>query len=172
MKALFNLDLKDYDEKWPEFVRPSVRAIIIRDGLIAMIHSKRYNYYKFPGGGIEKGENHYKTLIRETEEESGLSVDENSIREYGSVLRKHKTIYDERPTTLVQENYYYLCDIKDEINKQNLDPYESFELFTLEWISPEQAISANRSSDHGPKDKMMIEREALVLERLMKDFLV
>lgn len=35
---------------------PSVRAIIIKNDKVSMIHSMKYDYYEFPGGGIEKGE--------------------------------------------------------------------------------------------------------------------
>ena len=31
-----------------------------------MIHSLKYDYYKFPGGGIEDGESNEEALIRET----------------------------------------------------------------------------------------------------------
>lgn len=40
MRLLFDMDLKDYDDCTHTFVRNSARSIIIRDGKIAMIHSK------------------------------------------------------------------------------------------------------------------------------------
>ena len=52
---------------------------------------------------------------------------------------------------------------------QNLDDYENFEKFTLELVDPKMAINVNRNSDHGPKNKDMIEREAKVLDLLIKD---
>ena len=74
MRQLFDLDKKDYDPNAPRFVRPSVRGIIIHNGLVAMVHSLKYNYYKFPGGGIEGNESHLSTLLREVLEETGLHV--------------------------------------------------------------------------------------------------
>ena len=56
MRLLFEMDKKDYARCTRRFVRDSARSIIIRDGRIAMIHSLKYDYYKFPGGGIEAGE--------------------------------------------------------------------------------------------------------------------
>ena len=65
MRLLFEIDTKDYDPNGKAFVRPSVRGIIIRDGRIAMVHSLKYDYYKFPGGGIESGESPEQALLRE-----------------------------------------------------------------------------------------------------------
>ena len=72
MKKLFIIDLKDYNENMPRFKRPSFRAIIIKNGLIAMVYSKKYDYYKFPGGGIEKNEDILTALKREVLEETGV----------------------------------------------------------------------------------------------------
>ena len=55
MRLLFEMDKKDYGECAHSFTRDSARSIIIRNGKIAMIHSLKYDYYKFPGGGIEPG---------------------------------------------------------------------------------------------------------------------
>ena len=52
---------------------------------------------------------------------------------------------------------------------QKLDDYESDERFTLEYVKPETAIDTNRYKDHGPKDQLMLEREARVLECLIKE---
>ena len=41
---------------------------MIRDGKVAMIHSLKYDYFKFPGGGIENGEDPVEAMIRETQE--------------------------------------------------------------------------------------------------------
>ncbi len=51
MRILFEMDKKDYVPNGSVFSRPSARAIIIKDGKIAMVYSKKYNYYKFPVGG-------------------------------------------------------------------------------------------------------------------------
>ena len=90
MRLLFEMDAKDYDPDGKVFSRPSARGIIIRDGKIAMVHSLKYDYYKFPGGGIEKGESPEQTLQREVAGEAGLQVIPQSIREYGLVHRVQK----------------------------------------------------------------------------------
>ena len=171
MRLLFAMDKKDYGECTRSFTRDSARSIIIRNGKIAMIHSLKYDYYKFPGGGIEPGEGNIDALIRETAEEAGLTVIPDSIREYGYVHRIQKSTVkvDE---CFIQDNYYYLCDAEEGVKPQKLDDYESDEQFTLEFIMPETAILSNRNKDHGPKDPIMLEREARVLEMLLSDGLI
>lgn len=166
MKLLFSLDAENYDKNGKQNIRPSVRSIIIADGKIAMVHSLKYDYYKFPGGGIEKGENHNDALIRETLEEAGLEVIPQTIREYGYVHRAERA---KDGGAFIQDNYYYFCNVKPGIASQNLDAYEADEKFTLEYITPDVAIEANRKDNHGPKSKLMIEREARVLEMLVAE---
>ena len=70
---------------------------------------------------------------------------------------------------LLQDNFYFLCDVEDEKVEQNLENYEDYEKFTLKFVDPQEAIYTNRFDDHGPKSETMIEREALVLETLIKE---
>ena len=55
-----------------------------------MVHSLVYDYYKFPGGGLEFDESNIDALIRETREEAGLIIIKDSIKEYGYVHRVQK----------------------------------------------------------------------------------
>ena len=168
MRLLFEIDKKNYDNDGKAFIRPSARAIIIKDNKIYMVHSLVYDYYKFPGGGIEKNESTIDALIRETKEEAGLIVIKDSIKEYGYVHRVQKA--DEPSySKFIQDNFYYICDVENKILEQQLDDYENFEKFTLELVDPKIAININRNKEHGPKDLDMIEREAKVLELLIKD---
>ena len=87
MRLLFEIDKKDYKKDGSIFSRPSVRAIVIKGDKIAVVHSKKYNYYKIPGGGIEIDESHVEALIREAREEAGLIIKKETIKEYGYVHR-------------------------------------------------------------------------------------
>lgn len=174
MRMLFSIDKQDYDPAAPQFVRPSARGIIRRGGKLAMIHSLSYDYYKFPGGGIEAGEDATAALCREVAEEAGLSVIPGSIRPYGRVHRIQRGQYGD---TFVQDNDYYLCDTEDTPLPQQLDDYEAEERFTLEWVTPAHAISVNRRDRTGdprfdPVYLVMLEREAQVLEMLVKEALL
>ena len=173
MRVLFELDKKDYGKNDKPYFRPSVRAIIKKDSRFAMVHSRKYDYYKFPGGGIEDGEDHVTALIREVREETGLNVNPSGIREYGMVRRTQKG--KNAGTVFVQDNYYYLCDVQEGNTGQNLDDYESEEGFTLEYVTAEKVIETNRNADHGAMNedefyRLMIERDARVMEIICQTF--
>lgn len=166
MRILFEMDQKDYIPDGSVFSRPSVRAIIIKDGRIAMVYSKKYNYYKFPGGGIESAECMEDALIREVLEETGLYVVKNSIQEYGLVHRVQKGTKED---IFIQDNYYFLCCVKEDSGQQNLDTYEAEEGFTLEYLKPQSAIDVNRKTILDDFSQIMLEREARVLELLIQE---
>lgn len=169
MRTLFEMDTKDYVPNGRAFVRPSVRGIILQNGKVAMVHSMKYNYYKFPGGGIEAGESQRDALMREVREEAGLLVLPDTIREYGLVPRKQKSDQVQKYDLFIQDNFYYTCEVAEAVTRQELDDYEQEERFTLEWVDPQYAIDINRNQDHGPKEQMMLEREARVLECLIRE---
>lgn len=168
MQRLFTLDLKDYPENGRRIRRDSARAILLRRGRVAMVHSLLYDFYKFPGGGIEAGETILSALIRETAEEAGLTIIPETVREYGMVHRIQKS--DQGPeAAFVQDNFYYLAEAEDRVTAQRLDDYEAEARFTLEWVEPETAIAANRSPNLRSQDQQMLEREARVLELLLEE---
>ena len=64
MRSLFVMDKKDYGDCTHSYVRNSARAIIIRDGKVAMVKSLKYGYYKFPGGGIHGDSRRTRRITR------------------------------------------------------------------------------------------------------------
>ena len=171
MKLLFALDKKDYGQCTHTFTRDSARGIIIRNGKVAMIHSLKYDYYKFPGGGIESGESPADAVIREVREEAGLIVIPESVREYGYVHRIQRSDKD-HSECFVQENFYYLCDALADTASQDLDEYEARESYRLEFIDPAAAIRKNREVKESPYNPLMFERESRVLEGLIAEGLL
>ncbi len=170
MRTLWEMDMKNYKENGTVGRRPSVRGIIFRDGKIALVHSLKYDYYKFPGGGIDEGETHAQTLAREVLEESGIQIDPASIKEYGQIIRKEKGLYDD---IFLQENFYYTAQPLA-FKEQKLDDYEAEEGFTLEWVTLEHGIDVNENHSH--KDKCdvinglhMIQRETFVMKKLLEE---
>lgn len=171
MRLLFEMDKKDYENCTHSFVRNSARSIIISNKKLAMIHSLKYDYYKFPGGGIENGENPITAMVRETREEAGLVVKPETVKEYGYVHRIQKSDKD-ATECFIQDNYYYFCQVEDKAVAQCLDSYEAKENYVLEYVSPRIAIMKNRSVSQGPYNPMMFEREARVIEMLMSEGLL
>lgn len=173
LRELFTIDLKNYKENGTVGKRPSVRGVIIKNGKIAMMHSLKYDYYKLPGGGIEEGEELRDTLVREVKEESGLVVKKDTIKEFGYVRRIEKGMFED---IFMQENYYFLCDVEDNISSQELDDYEAEEGFTLEFVTPEYAINVNNIGDHKEKVEKqtftgMLTRENRVLQMVIDELL-
>lgn len=165
MKQLFEMDLHDYEEGDAVFRRPSARAIILReDGRIALVYSEKEHYYKFPSGGIHDDEDKKEALIREVKEEVGLMVIPETIREFGSVMRRQRSNVSEH-TIFEQENFYYTCQTRKEVGEQNLDEYEAEAGFKLRYVTLGEAIQTNldyTSDDYF--DYIMIQREAKVLQ--------
>ena len=171
MRLLFKMDKRDYGDCTHSFVRNSARSIIIKSKQLAMIHSLKYDYYKFPGGGIENGECPVVAMVRETREEAGLVVKPETVKEYGYV---HRIQRSDKDTTecFIQDNYYYLCQVEDEVVSQCLDLYEAQESYVLEYVDPQIAMMKNRSVTHSPYNPVMFEREARVIELLISEGLL
>ncbi len=165
MNLLYTIDKKDYITTGTTMIRPSIRAIILQNGKLAMIYSAMYQYLKFPGGGKEKGESAQETLMREVQEESGLCVLESSIQPFGRIVRIQK---GRDVDLLIQDNDYYFCHVEQGIVPQHLDDYEEKEGFLLQWVSIDEAIAVNQSAletllVEDPFYAGMIERELKVL---------
>lgn len=168
MRLLFTIDKQDYAGCTRTFVRNSARSIILRGGEVAMIHSLKHGYYKFPGGGIEKGEDPVTAMIRETREEAGLIVKLETVREYGCVHRIQRG--GEDPNEIfIQDNFYYLCDVEEEILPPQMEDYEEEAGFTPEFVDIRHAIRTNRESALNNRYQTMLYREARVLELLLEE---
>ena len=171
MRCLFEIDLKDDEGCTKVFRRPSARAVILKGDKIALVYATEEKYYKFPGGGIHEDEDKKEALIREVREETGLNVISESIREYGSVLRKQKSEKAD-DTVFEQENYYYLCETEDTQGAQDLDEYEKDAGFMLVYADIDEAIKTNSLFTSDSKaDEIMIDRERRVLEMIKEEFL-
>ena len=163
MRELFSMDKRDYDESADWFVRPSVRAIIVRDGKILMVRSRSLGFCKFPGGGIEPGESHLEALAREVGEESGCLIAPESVKPFGIVHRAQRGQNDD---VFLQDNFYYTCETAGQCERA-LDDYEREEGFEPEWLSLDEAIK--NDAEYRGKYADMILRERRVLEIIKKE---
>ncbi len=166
MKLLHVMDSDDYEACTKLAVRHSTRAVIISEGKVAMIHSLENNYYKFPGGGIEPGETKEQALIRETLEEAGLSIIPESIEELGYIHRIRKSLKHE-DECFIQNNYYYFCDVKDEVSQPKYDDYELLERFVPEFVDPYVALMENSKISESDPVYSMAYRENFILKLII-----
>jgi 8-oxo-dGTP pyrophosphatase MutT (NUDIX family) len=72
-------------------VRPSARAVLVEESRVLLNHLRHEtigDFYELPGGGIRTGETFEQTVVRETREETGYSVEVREllwVREYIAV---------------------------------------------------------------------------------------
>ena len=161
MELLFEIDKKDYDPDGEVFSRPSARAIIIQDGKIAVIYSRKNKFYKIPGGGVEAGEDNISAMIREVKEEVGLTVKPETVKEFGYVHRiqrgKHEPVF-------IQDNFYYLCSVEDGQELPQYSDAEKREEFVPVFVDLTEAIRVNEEYVKENSLDSMIERELRVLK--------
>ncbi len=159
------IDLKNYKEDGSLCSRKAARAIIKKDNTYAFIRSDLYGEYKFPGGGIDKGEMNIEALIREVREEAGLIVLEDKIDYIGKIVERKKGRIED---ILEMTSYYYQCEVSNEIVEQKLDDYEKLYGYKLVFISLKEALNNNKkimTMDNRP----WIIRDIMVIEKLLDE---
>ncbi len=166
MRTLATLDLKNYDPAWRRYRRFAVRAVIFRGNDLLMVRNRAAGFYKFPGGGIEHGESHLDTLIRETKEELGLSVLPDSVRELGRIREIRRSIY-RKCEIFDHTSYYYYAKIEDAVTKSHPEKYEAEHGFELACVSPQTAYRTNQRISSAGRCTFLL-REAYILEWLIK----
>ncbi len=151
--------------------REAVRAIILEGSQLLMIHSACDGDYKFPGGGIKKGESHFSALRREVNEESGAHI-RKQTGEFGFLVEYDHPI-EKRYDLFKMTSYYYQVNIEPKFGIQHLDNYE-YELgFTPEWVLVEEAIFINQTllREQPSHAQRWVRRETTVLEIIKKELL-
>ncbi|KAL7939063.1 NUDIX hydrolase domain-like protein [Trichoderma chlorosporum] len=119
--------------------RHAVRVVALRslDKLpheIALVHVKKGNYYKLPGGGIEADEDHFIAAAREVEEETGAIV---AMRNSSCIATT-----EEYRNDLHQISYCYVADVIDDTGSPVLTEQERAEGLCHEWMSIDKALEA------------------------------
>ena len=105
----------------------SCGCIIIKNNNVLLVYEKNRNFWGFPKGHMEKGENEIETALREVKEEVGLDVDIDKEKRY--VL--NYIIRDEIDKTTV----LYVASPKNE----NIIMQES-EIENIKWCDFDEAL--------------------------------
>ncbi|KEK20693.1 NUDIX hydrolase [Bacillus manliponensis] len=146
--------------------REAVRAIIIQDENILLVHSNQGDY-KFAGGGVEKNESHAEALLREIAEETGYI--RCIVKEKAGVVIERNVDEYEEGAYFQMTSHYYFCELIDGIKvNQKLDDYELEQEFMPEWVSIEYAIEQNEKAMKQRHYNGWIKRENFVLHKLSK----
>lgn len=157
------LDLKDYIAGGTVFKRKAVRGIIRHEDKYLVIHGK-YGDYKFPGGGMEDGEDLTDTLFREVQEETGCMVIADSIQDYILVHEKRKG----DPSDLLEmDSWYFFCDIEKVVGERNLDEYEQEYNYQVAWLPLDDIIRKNESVEEYGKIPWIV-RETMVMRAVQE----
>ncbi len=160
MVRLLTLDEKNYTDDMPVYEKFAVRAVIIRDGKVAMQKSKK-GYFKLLGGGVDAGEPYAETQAREVQEEAGLLIIEDSIIEAGEIVELREDLY-KKGQKYVCHSLFYFCDAKEQMVDTNLTASEIREGFELDWASPEEIIEINAKCI----DKPWVDRDTCFIRML------
>ena len=103
------------------------RALILNEGkLLVVKHTIDDNYYALPGGKLEKGENPQECIIREIQEELGVTI-QNPKLAYIYKWEDYKN----------RDNIEFLFLIengKDFVDLNNNDRSHAFEIFEILWM--------------------------------------
>jgi ADP-ribose pyrophosphatase YjhB (NUDIX family) len=149
--------------------RTAVRAVLLYGDKVLMVRTNRGDY-KFPGGGVNSGEEPEKALVREIAEETGF-VKVKIGRRLGEVVQQNIDQMDNRKY-FVMKSIYYLGELEDLTNYgPDLDDYEAELEFHGELVTLQQALDVNQSilrNNNGDRNIWMI-RETEVLKYLINN---
>ncbi|MDB4277104.1 RNA pyrophosphohydrolase [Akkermansiaceae bacterium] len=125
--------------------RPNVAALMVnpRGQILICERFKIPGSWQFPQGGVDEGEDIGGALIREIEEEIGLTAESYDVGkskggyryEYPESVRRSKPSHKFR--FIGQEQTYYLCRVHEDYPKLDLMG-EPREFSQSKWIHPEE----------------------------------
>jgi 8-oxo-dGTP pyrophosphatase MutT (NUDIX family) len=117
--------------------RQGVNAIVVNDKKeFIMVFDKRGDYWKFPGGGLEEGENHEQAAIREVKEELGLDAEVVAVTEIKQEFMWPEALIEKNEFRYKgQQRSYVVLKLKS--NEINLQEEEIAE---FKWLNQESVM--------------------------------
>lgn len=113
--------------------RSAARAVVFDgNGNVALLHARKFDYHKLPGGGVDEGEEIADALMREVLEEIGCAI--KNVRELG-VIEEFRN-----ENQLHQISYCFLADLAGEKGEPHYTESEIEEQFIPDWMPFDEAI--------------------------------
>lgn len=139
-----------------------MRAVVPRDSTLLLLRT-RHGVHKFPGGGVEPGEELLEALARELHEECGVT----DLR-VGSLFMTavERSRAQEAGHVFEMTSHYYWCSTVDGASTvpQRLDAYEQELGLAPVWVAPHDAITLTQSrATTSPASTPWLERDLHVL---------
>jgi len=126
-KKLSAADIKNFRR------RKAVRAVVFDDkGDIAILHVRKHDYHKLPGGGIEKDEKILEALKRECLEEIGCRI---KVGKKIGVIVEYKDKFN-----VIQTSPCFLARVAGKKGLPKFTSREKSDGFKLKWMSLDAAI--------------------------------
>jgi 8-oxo-dGTP pyrophosphatase MutT (NUDIX family) len=123
-----NLTKKDISKNFHR----SARGILLKEGKLLLLHSKKLDYYMLPGGGIEKNELETSCIQREMLEETGIEVE---------VEKKTVTVKEYFPNGSFEANYYFVKYLNQDLSKMTLTEEEKDLDIEQLWFDIDEALT-------------------------------
>jgi 8-oxo-dGTP pyrophosphatase MutT (NUDIX family) len=171
MNTFPEINLSLQDTQWPleytDHDRQIARAIVFDDSaLLYFVRIDRNDEFgkgiliETSGGGVERGEDLHSAIMRELQEELGVTVEIlcklGTVSDYYNLIHRHNI------------NHYYLCRILSSTEKNlTREEIEKFHLSTLQ-LTYEEAIQEYTHCAITPLGKLIANRELPVLQHAKK----
>jgi len=128
-------------KKKPRSVTKSVGAVILSpDNRFLLVFQSRGQFWEFPKGKIEPGEETLETMKREIEEETGIT-NFTRLEEFDEKIYFHFYLQD--GTRIDREVLYYLIRTQDDGNVRISEEHKDFT-----WETPKKAIALLQHQNH------------------------
>lgn len=148
--------------------RHAVRAVIVRDGYLLLLHTQRYDDYSFPGGGLDPGEELIKGLRRELLEETGARA--VTVQRYLGYIDEHRPSRDADYDVLFMRSHLYVCNIEGELETAMPEDYELANGMVPVWITLDETLTHHhRVLQQRPISMgISIKRETWMLQHVLR----
>src|SRR3989339_1678788 len=115
--------------------RDSAAAVVFKDDKVLVLFNKKFNIYRLPSGGMERGETVEDTVQRELREEAGYT-DYEVVDDLGMIESNFYAVDKNIQWNKLQR----VLKLKLLSDKKTDTAFESYEDYEANWLAPDEAI--------------------------------